>query len=560
MNYRVILFLISIVLSLSSCGQNISSNISDLLPNAGITDPIHKNNIGKITFTSKVALLKEHTENDFLTSAEIHENSELYMQVFMGNSLVNYLHQLDTTLTADELLKKGNYQFSFYLDNVLIYKENLNHRAGGSPSYKKKTTYLYVPILSTINTDFWSRFLWSRFYHHNKGKAESILENGIHTLRIEVRPYLKNEKIIVGNLIAQGQLKISSPPPIKVSEKEMRIQPIRPNSGWEVSKDNYNKQKIRSLNEKIAQKKFKNITSIVVIKNGKLLIEEYFNDANRKTLHDARSVGKSFAATVTGIAIKEGYLKNTQQTLNEFYDLKQFSNYSTKKGRVTLQSLLTMSSGFDGTDSNMDSPGNEEKMYPTKDWIRFTLDLSMDPAKKIGKNFDYFTAGTVLLGDILHKTVPGGLEKYAHKKLFKPLGITKYKWQYTPQKVASTAGGIQMSALDFAKYGQLYKNNGSWNGKQIITQNWAQRSLTNYFPNTNGARGYGFLFWHKNYKVNDKMYTAFQASGMGGSKIIMFEDEPLVVVVTATAYGAAYQHTQVTKLIQEYVLPAVIAR
>ena len=115
-----------------------------------------------------------------------------------------------------------------------------------------------------------------------------------------------------------------------------------------------------------------------------------------------------------------------------------------------------MSSAFNGSDAQSDSPGNEENMYPTDNWVKFALDLSMDSTKSNGQQWDYFTAGVILLGDILNKSVPEGLEKYADKKLFAPLNIKKYQWQYTPQKVANTAGGLQMTSLDYAKVGQLY--------------------------------------------------------------------------------------------------------
>ena len=103
-------------------------------------------------------------------------------------------------------------------------------------------------------------------------------------------------------------------------------------------------------------------------------------------------------------------------------------------------------------------------MYPTDNWVKFALDLPMT-ANKIGENWNYFTSGVVVAGDILDKSVPKGLENYADKKLFKPLGITNYKWQFTPQQKPSLAGGLRMKALDFAKFGQLYKNNGTWSGK-----------------------------------------------------------------------------------------------
>ncbi|MTI30456.1 serine hydrolase domain-containing protein [Xanthovirga aplysinae] len=553
-NFAIIL-LMSITPILTSYGQNSTNKIPDIVQNKGITTPLHKANVGKITFMSNIIPLEEYRESDFLSSFEIEENSDLNIRVFLGNSLTNYLHQLDTTLTVDELVKKGNYQFSFYVDGDLLYTENLNSGAG-LPHQKNENTILRKPLLSSTNEDSWGRFLWMRFYYRNGGEA--ALESGTHVLKIEIRPYLDNDGIIVGDLIAQGEINLKLAEPGQVAEEQIAIQPIQPNSGWELSKDRYDKEKIRELNQKIAQNKFKNITSVVVIKDGKLLIEEYFNGANRNTLHDTRSVGKSFASTMTGIALEEDYLKSTSQSLSEFYDLTKFSNYSAKKDKVTIKSLLTMSSGFVGSDDNYDSPGNEEKMYPTDNWVRFTLDLPMDDTKKIGEKWDYFTAGVVVLGDIIDKSVPGGLEKYADKKLFKPLGISNYKWQYTPQNVANTAGGLQMNALDFAKYGQLYKNKGTWDGRQVLPSDWVKKTMTNYFMETPDQTPYGFLFWNQKFSVNDKSYEAFLCNGNGGNKVIVFNDQPLVIVITATAYGQPYGHSQVDKMIQRYILPAVL--
>jgi CubicO group peptidase (beta-lactamase class C family) len=218
-----------------------------------------------------------------------------------------------------------------------------------------------------------------------------------------------------------------------------------------------------------------------------------------------------------------------------------------------------MSSAFDGSDMNEDSPGNEEKMYPTSDWVKFTLDLPMDSKKAVGESWDYFTAGVVLLGDILNKAVPSGLEKYADEKLFKPLGVKKYTWQYTPQKVASTAGGLRMRALDFAKFGQLYKNGGLWNGARIIAQSWVDSSLTKHLRLPDEGNGfYGYLFWSATYNVNGNQYEAFYSSGNGGNKIFIFRDQPLVVVITATAYNKPYAHPQVNRMMEKYILPAII--
>lgn len=518
-----------------------------------ITDPVHKSNIGEIVFLTGEFPVNDTNKDDLLTMFELEDNSRLNFKAFLGNSLTNYLHQIDSTLSVDELVEKGNYQFSFYLDNKLVYQENLHHGAG-LPQEKNKDTILHKPLLSPGGLDSWGQFLWMRFMY--RSNAFSILQEGTHTLNIELRPYLNKEEIIVGDIIAKGSISLAFAEP-EVSENRINIQKIEENSGWDIYKSGYNREKIRALNERIAQDRFKDITSIVVIKDGKLLVEEYFNGADRNTLHNTRSVGKSFAATMTGIAIKDGYLKSTDQTLSEFYDLNNFDNYSPNKEKVTLKSLLTMSSGFEGDDSNYDSPGNEENMYPTDDWVKFALDLPMKEEKEIGKDWSYFTAGVVVLGDIIHKSVPSGLVEYADEKLFKPLGITDYQWQYTPQNVGNTAGGLQLRTLDYAKYGQLYKNNGQWNGKQVFPSEWAEQSLTNHFADVRNQIDYGFLFWNHTYKSGGNIYKAFQASGNGGNKVIIFEDEELVIVITSTAYGQPYSHLQSEYIVENYLLPAL---
>ncbi|MDH5031988.1 serine hydrolase domain-containing protein [Chryseobacterium cucumeris] len=515
-------------------------------------NPIQKKYSGKIVFLTQNMATENPRDSDFLNSAIFQENGDLGIHAFFDNSLVNYLHQLEPLLSVDELLKKGNYQFSFYVDGKLIYQENLDTGAGTS-DHKKFKTSLRIPLLSSKNEDSWGRYLWMRFYMAHNGI--DALTAGNHILKIEIRPYINTSTIQTGSVIAEGQINLTVPAQ-NTTEQQIAIQPIQSNSGWNISQERINTESIRTLNKKIAENRFKNITGIVIIKEGKLLLEEYFNGSGRDSLQDTRSVGKSFSSALMGIAIKEGYLKSENQKLSEFYDLKLFKNYSPQKDNVTIKSLLTMSSGFDGNDENYESPGNEENMYPTENWVKFTLDLPMTE-NPIGKNWSYFTAGVVVSGDILDKTVPQGLKNYADQKLFQPLGITNYKWQFTPQQKPSLAGGLRMKALDFAKFGQLYQNNGVWNGKTLLSKEWIQKSFTNYFTDNPDFEGYGYLFWKKVYTVGNKSYEAFQSSGNGGNKIIIFTQIPVVIVITAQAYNKPYAHQQSEKIVQDYLLPAL---
>ncbi len=551
----LMILLISNFCCLTTYGQ-----MKDIVQTDGMTSPLHKENIGKVVFIAGNILsqnrpIESFIETDFVKTFELKRASDLNIRVFMDNSITNYLHRLAPELTAEELIVKGNYQFSFLIDGKLIYQENLHHGAGLK---KNTTTAFWIPFTSTKGEDFWGIYLWNRFMAKGGEKALTV---GTHQLKVEIRPYLKmneNSEVKVGDLIAQGQLELVRKLE-KISAKQMAIQPIAPNSDWEISKSDFDKKKIKELNKNIAAYTFKEITSIVVIKEGKLLLEEYFNGADRQTLHNTRSVGKSFASAMMGIAIKDGYIKNESQTLNTFYDLKKFSNYDIKKDSIKVKDLLSMSSAFEGSDQDDSSLGNEENMYPTENWVKFALDLPMNTVKSNGRQWDYFTAGVVLLGDIIHQSVPDGLEKYAHQKLFAPLNITKYQWQYTPQKVVNTAGGLQLTALDLAKFGQLYKNGGTWNGQQILPTAWVDKTFTKYLQvpeRTNEF--YGYLFWNKTYTINGKNYETFYCAGNGGSKIFVFKDLPFTIVITAKAYNRPYGHPQVDRMMEDFILPALL--
>lgn len=530
---------------------NLFGQTTEFVKCDSITYPIHKANIGKIAFMNKVVPIEIFTQKDFLTTFELKENTDLNIRVFLGNSLTNYLHLLSPQLSADELTKNGNYQFTFFIDNKIIYVENLNVGAGSAES-KNQRTIFRVPLISSTNEDSWGRFLWNRFYGNG---GQDALTNGEHLLKIEIRPYLKLNEILTGNIIAEGELKVIVPE-IKINEELVKVQKIKPLKDFQISASKIDTAKIEELNRKIATQNFKDITSIVVLKDSKLLLEEYFNSASRKTLHDTRSVGKSFASTLLGIAVKDNYIKSESQTLNEFYKLNNFQNYSTAKDSITLKDLLTMSSTFDGSDMNSESLGNEENMYPTKNWVEFALNLPIDKSKVANKQWDYFTAGVVVLGDIIHKSVPNGLEKYSNEKLFKPLGIKKHKWQFTPQKVANTAGSVQLCSLDYAKYGQLYKNQGIWNGKQILSKEWITNSFSHQMTISEDEY-YGYLFWNKTYNVNGVNYEVYYSSGNGGNRIFIFKDFPIVVVITSTAYNTPYGHKQVDKIMQNYLIEAI---
>ncbi|MDB4292843.1 beta-lactamase family protein [Maribacter sp.] len=537
--FHVVLFL---SVALVSC-KNSNSQTSKNSENA------EANNI---RYSKEDFSKKSTKELVFSESFTLKQDPYLSIQFTLEEPLVKSLQVLAPSLSETELLNSGNFQFTFLVDGEIVYVENLNTGAGLAPSKTERLTH-NIRLAAPQQLDYWGWFLWLKFM--KLGGGQDVLNEGEHALSIEVRPYVQTDSLKTGDLLAKGDVKVMVPK-IEIDEKLVPLQQIQPNSGWEISKEKIDTKKIEALNRKIAEQRFEHINGIVVIKEGQLLLEEYFNGADRNSLHNPRSVGKTIASTMLGVAIEENYISNEQTVLKEYYDLKTFDNYSSKKEAVTLKSLLTMSSGFLGNDDDYESPGNEENMYPTGDWVKFALDLPMDNEKTMEKDFSYFTAGVVVLGDIIHKAVPGGLVDYADKKIFQPLGITDYRWQYTPQKVGNTAGGLQLRAVDFAKYGQLYKNKGLWNGKQLVSTEWVEKSLAKQLEQSSGY--YGYLFWNKTYTIDGTAYEVSYCSGNGGNKIFVFKDIPFVIVVTASAYGSPTAHPNVDRIMTDYVLPAVL--
>ena len=491
----------------------------------------------------------------YVSKVNITHEENLNILFDLQEPLINSLQNLEPTWSQEQLLDKGNFQFEIYVDDTLSYTQNLQSGAGTVESKTKQLSHR-IPLMHPERIDYWGWYLWLRFMKMHGGQDK--LFAGEHQLKIKIRPYVNSSELKVGPILAEGELSVSVSE-IVVNQNEIVLQPIKLNSGWPISKASYEVSKIENLNKKVAQNRFEAITSVVVIKDGELLLEEYFNGATRDSLHNTRSVGKSFASTMMGIAIDEGHIENENVTLANYYDLKSFDNYSESKTKVTIKSLLTMSSGFVGDDDDYDSPGNEENMYPTEDWVKFTLDLPMDPEKEIGKDYDYFTAGVVVLGDVIHKSVPKGLVAYSDKKLFAPLGIEKYEWQYTPTNVGNTAGGLQLRSLDYAKFGQLYKNNGKWKNQQLVPEEWVEKSLSKLVTQPyNESSFYGYLFWNRIYTVNGKDYEVSFCTGYGGNKIFIFKDIPFVIVITAQAFGLPYAHAQVDTMMVEYILPAIL--
>lgn len=282
-----------------------------------------------------------------------------------------------------------------------------------------------------------------------------------------------------------------------------------------------------------------------------------------------RSASKSLTSLAIGFAIEDGLIDGLDQPIMHYFkDKMPLKNSDSRKLKITIKDLLTMSSILECDDWNSASRGNEERMYIIEDWSQFILDLPVrgfppwktTPDKsKYGRAFSYCTGGVQVLAEIVEKVTKIKMNDYLQDKLFNPLGIKKPKFSFTPLGHTNGGGGAQLSSRDWIKIGNLILNDGIIGTNQIINKSWIKESLIRRaVADENRDVDYGYLWWVNNFKVNGKAITAYAAAGNGGNYLFMIPELNASVAITSTAYNTNYMHQQSQKILTDFVLPELL--
>jgi CubicO group peptidase (beta-lactamase class C family) len=324
--------------------------------------------------------------------------------------------------------------------------------------------------------------------------------------------------------------------------------------------------RLHAMTLAIQSGQFKQITSVLVARNGKLAYEAYFAGADVGTLHNTRSVTKTVTGMLIGIAIDQGLLTGVNVPILTFFPDKQPTQYpDPRKAQITIEDFLTMSSLLECDDWNQFSRGNEERMYLIEDWVQFTLDLPIKGfppwatkphESPYRRSFSYCTAGVTALGGVLERATHMPVPEFASRYLWSPLGIQRAAWQYTPLGTAMTGGGLELRSQDLLKLGQLYLNRGAWGASRIVSADWIALS-TRPHVRIDDETEYGYLWWLKTFRSRDKLFAAYYMSGMGGNRVVVFADLGLVVVITSTNYHARDAHQLTDQLLTDYILASL---
>jgi CubicO group peptidase (beta-lactamase class C family) len=289
-----------------------------------------------------------------------------------------------------------------------------------------------------------------------------------------------------------------------------------------------------------------NVHAVLVARGGKLVFERYFSGPdeiqNRRvrnvtfdadTLHDMKSVSKSVASLVLGIAIDRGLIGSVNETIISFFpelsDLR-----SPEKDRIQLVHVLTMSMGLQWVEATPDTgdDNDEARMHRAPDPCRYVLGLAV--AAPVGQEFFYNTGALTLLSAIVRKATGRTLDEVARATLFEPLGIAGVEWSRVKGDT-DAGGGLRLRPRDMAKIGQLVLAGGRCDDRQVVSKAWIDASMTPRLGATS-LFFYGYLWWLGRSLLNGREVHWAGALGRGGQSIRIVPELDLVVVVTAGYY------------------------
>jgi CubicO group peptidase (beta-lactamase class C family) len=293
-----------------------------------------------------------------------------------------------------------------------------------------------------------------------------------------------------------------------------------------------------TLTAKISGHQLGGITSVLIVKDGYLVYEEYFRDVEQGDAVQIYSCTKSISAALIGIAIGEGAIGGVNDRLFDYmdgYDLFIPSNNdSLLREALTIKHLLTMTAGFkwEELDIRYGSLDNSyTQMTNSDDYVQFTLNqpITSEP----GTHWEYSTGLSGLMAVIIENATGQRIDAYAKEKLFEPIGIQWSRWEFSPTGVPITGNRLWLTPRDMAKFGWLYSRHGVWDGDTIVPSSWVEESHQPHVD-LGGGRAYGYQWWMATMTDHqgNPLYMPY-ALGYHGQHIIVPPVYDMVIVVTA---------------------------
>jgi len=288
--------------------------------------------------------------------------------------------------------------------------------------------------------------------------------------------------------------------------------------------------------------------SLVVVRHGYLVFEGYYHRATAETKQDLRSVTKPIISTLIGIAIGRGAIRGVDEKVSDFFPEYITAASDPREQKITLRHCLTMTAGLD-----LDTFGPGPTKTAEGGWVGQMLHRKMasDPGKEFAYGKDGWPAH--LASACVARATKMSTRAFAEQYLFGPLGIQAGNWNADPDGFQAGTGSLEITPRAMAKFGQLFLQNGRWEGRQVVPAAWVKQATSVQFGGRDKNNGEGFLWG-----VSDRIgYRTFAAGGYGGQLIFVVPDLDLVVVMTGKDRIFPDEMRDHTHVVRDYVLAAI---
>lgn len=338
-------------------------------------------------------------------------------------------------------------------------------------------------------------------------------------------------------------------------------------------------QALLRMTESIRSGDWGNVHAVLIERHERLAYEAYFAgpdqrwgkdlgtvDPDAGRLHDVRSVSKTVTSTLVGIALGQGKIDSVHTRIGVLLPERETA-LSGRKNTITLDHLLTMSSGLEWDESMpySDPMNDERRLAASEDPVGFVLGRHL--AHEPGSTWNYSGGSTQLLAAILERNTGYPLAEFANEALFEPLGIVDTEWLGDLAGMPAAASGLRMLPRDLAKIGSLFLQEGRWNGEQVVPPAWVETALQAHIENQDPESprfvmqaGYGYQWWVNTFDTSLGPLKAIAAVGNGGQRIILVPELKMGVTMLGGAYNDPRYFWTPERLLIERIVPAVLTR
>lgn len=326
------------------------------------------------------------------------------------------------------------------------------------------------------------------------------------------------------------------------------------------------------IGKAVANQRLRNLHSVVVVRHGRLVFEQYFTGTderwgsslgdvtfNAETLHDLRSITKSVVSLLYGIASAQGKVQPVDAPLLEAFPELTDLRAEPARMRILVKHALTMTVGTEWNEENLpwgDPRNDEYQMNMVTDRYRYILGRPLIAAP--GQRWNYNGGATAVVAKLISRGTGRPLLEFATEYLFGPLGITDLEWAIDRMGDPSAASGLRLRPRDVAKIGQLVLQRGRWGEQQLVPATWIEEATATHAQTADPFLRYGYQWWLGGSNFGDTQTPWVAAFGKGGQRLFILPDLDLVVIVIAGNYRALEQWRLPNAILNQFVLPALI--